>query len=93
MLENYKKEANKWLVSGFLVWFVGNILRGTTQAQNPQYFLGYGLFITGFGLFIYGCVNYVKAKGWHWAFGLLGVFSLLGLLILYFLPDKNKAKV
>lgn len=44
MLVEYKKKANKLLISGFLVWFLGNILKGTADEQNLQFFLGYALF-------------------------------------------------
>lgn len=90
MIVEYKKKANLWLIIGFIVWLVGNILKGITEEQGIQFYAGYFLFILGFGLFIYGCINYVKAKGYHWAVGLLGTLNLIGLIILAILPDKQK---
>jgi hypothetical protein len=41
-------------------------------------------------IFIYGCIQIAKAKGQPWYAGLLGVFSVVGLAILWFaVPDKN----
>ena len=36
--------------------------------------------------FVAGSIGYAKSKGWHWAVGLLGLFSFLGLLVIWQLP-------
>lgn len=91
ILVQYKKEANKWLLLGFIVWFAGNILRGGLFGESEMYsLLGSVVFIIGFLMFLYGCINYTKAKGYGWIVGLLGLFNLLGLIVLVLLPDKNK---
>lgn len=41
-------------------------------------------------LFIFGLVYYAKSKGYSGLFGLLGVLSCIGLLIIALLPDKTK---
>jgi len=91
MLVEYKKKANLWLIIGFVVWLAGNAVKGTAQGQPVQMF-GYGLFLVGMGMFIYGCMNYVKAKGYNQYWGLLGLLNLIGLIVLAILPDKNKIK-
>ncbi len=49
------------------------------------------LFITiGNILFIWGCWSYAKGKGYHGAWGFLGLLSIIGLIILIFFPDRNK---
>ncbi|MFC1710158.1 hypothetical protein ACFL0F_00665 [Patescibacteria group bacterium] len=83
----YKKIANLWLIIGFLIWLAGNAVR---QYYLSMAIIGWLLFLIGFSMFIFGCMNYVKAKGYHWAFGLLGILSLIGLIILVLLPNKNK---
>jgi MFS family permease len=47
--------------------------------------------ICGFGLVIWGCVNYVRWKGYSGWFGLFGYLMLLGLLILVILPNRRQA--
>ena len=51
-----------------------------------------GLAIRGIGsiLFIIGCCFYAKGKGYNGAWGLLGLLSLIGLLILVCMKDKHK---
>lgn len=43
--------------------------------------------------FIWGCAQYAKGKGYSTYWGALGLLWILGLLVLIFLPDKNKAKL
>lgn len=73
------------------MWFAGNILKSNLVSQDQTIqTLGFLIFLLGFGLFIFGCTNYARAKGYHWALGFLGVLSLVGLIILAILPDKFK---
>lgn len=44
----------------------------------------------GIVFFIWGCVSYAQGKGQSPALGLLGFFSICGLIILILLPDKHK---
>ena len=44
----------------------------------------------GFLLLIWGLWNYAKGKGYKGVWGLLGLMSILGFIILAFFPDKNK---
>lgn len=91
ILVEYKKKSNQFLIAGFLIWFAGNALKGSLFGnQQSLILLGNVLFIIGFALFIFGCVNYAKGKGYNWAFGLLGLLNLIGLIILVIMPDKNK---
>jgi LPXTG-motif cell wall-anchored protein len=46
--------------------------------------------LIGVLLLIVGLRHYAKAKGYGSEWGLLGIFSLLGILILVALPDKTK---
>ena len=38
-------------------------------------------------VFVVGCTYYARTKGWRWWVGLLGVFSLIGLLVLWELDE------
>lgn len=44
----------------------------------------------GFLLLIWGLWNYAKGKGHKGAWGLLGLLSIFGFIILALFPDKNK---
>ena len=89
MIAEYKKNANIWLLIGFVIWFFGNMMR-SGGVGDSYIMLGNLVFVVGAGLFIYGCTLYAKAKGYNWAVGLLGILSLIGLIVLAVLPDKNK---
>lgn len=49
-----------------------------------------GLAILGTVLIIVGCWKYIETKGYHGAFGLLGLLSIIGVAIIFLLPDKTK---
>jgi len=44
----------------------------------------------GFLLFIWGLWNYAKGKGYKGVWGLLGLFSIFGFIVLALFPDKKK---
>lgn len=46
--------------------------------------------LVGLALFAWGCMSYMRGKGHHPAWGILGVFSLIGLVILFFFPDRHR---
>ncbi len=47
------------------------------------------LLFIGLPLFIFGLCRYSQAKGYHWAWGLLGLFYLFGLLVVFLFKDKS----
>jgi len=51
-----------------------------------------GMFLWAFAVvtFVWGCMNYAEGKGSSKWFGLLGLLSIIGLLGLFFLPDRHK---
>lgn len=84
-----KKHKNKALISislGIFVFFLSIFLmwpEPTSQLRLLVYFYD--------ALFIWGCYNWAKGKGYHGAWGLLGIFSIFGFIILAFFPDKHKS--
>jgi hypothetical protein len=52
--------------------------------------VGLILTIVGVIFFTWGCMNYAEGKGHSKWLGLLGLLSCIGLLVLIFLPDRNK---
>ena len=81
MLARYKTRTNWFVGIGTLLLFFRNLI-----GQE----IGAVFALVGFVLFIIGCFNYAKAKGYNSALGLFGFLWLLGLLILVCLPDKRK---
>jgi hypothetical protein len=51
---------------------------------------GVGVALLGTGLLIAGLCFYARGKGYPMLLGLIGVFSIIGLIILAVLPDKRK---
>jgi hypothetical protein len=81
MIKPYHDMALMFAIPGFMVQTYGVI----TQQQQIT-LLGAFAYISGLGFF-------AKSKGWHPAWGLLGVFSLLGLIALQFFKDKTKEEL
>lgn len=63
------------------------ILAAVIHPSVASYRLVPILAITGTSLLIHGCCDYAEGKGWHRAWGWLGLLSLPGLLILICLKD------
>ena len=85
-------------VPGIILQIVGWVMnRGDSAATirnaPPAESNVLALVITVIGtvLLIYGLALYAKAKGYHPLFGLFGLLSIIGLIVLGVLPDKLKA--
>lgn len=91
MLPEYKQKANIGLGFGYVTFAVGFIFV-FSSLNNSRLATSIALLVafSGHGLFIWGCWNYAKSKGYLGALGLLGLMSAYGLLILVLLPDKHK---
>jgi hypothetical protein len=88
MLPGYAQKTNIGVGVGLVLNILGGILsRSGSQAGA---ILGLLLSLAGTVIFIWGCWNYAEGKGHHGAWGLLGLLSCIGLLILVFFPDKHK---
>ncbi|MBA7573432.1 hypothetical protein ES708_15229 [subsurface metagenome] len=81
MLAEYKKKTNIGIVLAFAIWILGGILVGCLSEMPSESLLSVLGYI-GLFLFIYGLCCYAKGKGYHGAWGLLGLFTILGLIIL-----------
>ncbi|MDD2806558.1 MAG: hypothetical protein PHV33_13485 [Elusimicrobiales bacterium] len=88
MIAEYKVRTNVGIGLGFIVQLLP-MLAPNLFAQIPVLgpLCGWG----GMILFIYGCSCYAMGKGHAWAWGLLGLFSLIGLIVLALMTDKAKA--
>jgi cation transport ATPase len=74
---------------GFLILIVGRIFN--LMGGNMIYF-GKILLILAMIIFFIGCFRMAKGKGYHMAWGLLGFLSLIGLIILFLLPNRIEKK-
>jgi hypothetical protein len=88
MLAEYKKKTNTGIALAIAIWILGGILLGLLNKMSAEDWRS----VQGLGLipFIYGCCCYAKGKGYHGAWGLLGIFFIFGLIALVCFPDKNK---
>ena len=84
MLAHKKRNTNIGILGGIILQMAGRSL------LNSGSMLGLLLSFAGSICFIWGCCNYAQGKGYHWAFGFLGLLSCIGLLVLVVLPDKHK---
>lgn len=83
----FKTRANLAVVGGVAMMFMGS---GFSQ-QGPELLLvGGAVSLAGWALLIWGCVNYMRWKGYSGWFGLFGYLLLPGLLILVCLPNRRK---
>ena len=87
MLAEYKRKTNIGVGLGIVAQFVGYVL---TSFGDVGAFFGYSFLVGGTVLFIWGCWSYAKGKGYDGALGFLGLFTIIGLIILACLTDKHK---
>jgi hypothetical protein len=62
---------------------------GSGLANSSGLLIGLLVTLVGYGLEIWGCVNYVRWKGHSGWFGLFGYLLLPGILILVFFPNRR----
>jgi drug/metabolite transporter (DMT)-like permease len=77
---------NYLLLFGAIATIAGRVMMVTSDSGPTL--LGALLAVGGAAAFVFGCCIYAREKGYHWAVGLLGIFFLLGLAVLYFLPER-----
>jgi len=92
MLSEYKRKTNIGVGIGLILQIIGNVLAGPGDAIGRAPLIGVFLLLIGLGFFIWGCMSYSKGKGHHPAWGLLGLLSIIGLIVLVLFPDKHKNK-
>ena len=87
MLAEFKRKTNIGIGAGFLTVIFGRVI---LKDGGDIAIIGAGLVVAGWVMFIWGCMQYAKAKGHSGAWGLLGLLSILGLIVLFFFPDRHK---
>jgi riboflavin transporter FmnP len=81
MLKEYKTKTNIFILLGILTLLVSNMM---SEKIGPL------VALVAVELFIVGCCYYAKSKGYHGAWGLLGLLSVIGLIVLVCMRDKHK---
>ena len=88
MLAEYKSKTNIGVGLGIVLEIAGRIL---TDIENPgPRTIGSLVILVGAIAFIWGCAQYCRGKGHSPWWGALGLLSILGLIVLFFLPDRHK---
>jgi len=88
VLSEYKKKTNIGVGLGIITQIIANVV--SAGGGEWDMIIGGLLGFVGTVFFIYGCISYAKGKGHHGAWGILGLFSIIGLIILVLFPDKHK---
>jgi hypothetical protein len=87
MLPEKKTKTNIGVGIGIILQIAGRALGITSESGA---LLGLIMVVVGAVFFIWGCMNYAEGKGHSKWFGLLGLLSCIGLIILIFMPDHHK---
>ena len=84
MLHSYKQKANNCIDAALVLSVVGFALVFTRFAP-----MGPPVSLSALPVFALGGCASAKAKGWHWSWGLLGLTSLPGILVLMLFTDRH----
>jgi hypothetical protein len=88
LLKEYKRNTNIGVGIGWGALTLGNYSLRTNSLGGPV--VGYILVLIGVPLFLWGCSQYARGKGYSPYWGALGLLYILGLLVLGLMPDKHK---
>jgi hypothetical protein len=101
MITKYNRKSLAFGITGILLqqgWFVLIVVLGLKDGSHtkplPEWagtLFGFSI-ILGTILWLVGTCYYAMAKGYKAAVGFLGIFSWIGLLILFVLPDKAEGR-
>jgi hypothetical protein len=83
----FKRNASLGIIGGIVLMFVAGSIAQGEQGPFPIAWL---VSLTGFACVIWGCVNYMRWKGYSGWFGFFGYLLLLGLVILVCFPNRRK---
>ena len=82
MIKTYNTTSLAWGIPGIIL----QLASGGIENQGLSLTLG----VVGTAMLIAGLAYYAKGKGRNPAWGLMGLLSILGLIVLCLLPDLEK---
>lgn len=86
---NLKKTALTLIVIGVVTMPLAPLAGGLVESDSIRRMAALATTF-GFGAFLFGCSRLALAKGQPWWYGLLGLFNLIGLAVLWFvIPDRS----
>ena len=88
MLSEYKRTTNIGIGVGFVLVLLGKYL-ALFQPESSA-LLVWVVCLVGIAFFIWGSSQYARGKGHSPYWGVLGLFYILGFVVLFFLPDRHK---
>ncbi|MFH1368822.1 MAG: hypothetical protein ABII64_06830 [Elusimicrobiota bacterium] len=92
MKQGYTNKVNITIILAFLMWPVILAAMSLFPVILEEIWLLGVLLLVALIIFIAGCCFYAQGKGYHPAFGLLGLMYIFGFVILALLPDKHKGE-
>ncbi len=85
-IRELKTKANLGVLGGIVMMFMGS---GFAQRGPELLLVGVAISLAGWALMVWGCVNYIRWKGYSGWYGLFGYLLLPGLLILVCFPNRR----
>jgi len=86
LIAEYRIKASVAFGGGIIMWVAG---QGLAKAGIPKP-LGITADIASILTFAYGGTMYMRAKGYSPILGLIGALPLIGLVLLFLIPDRNQ---
>ena len=91
MIEEYRIRTNIGVGLGIIAQIVGFYVSYYIQIGIVLWLAAIVIY-GGFLLLIWGLWNYAKGKGYKGVWGLLGLLSVFGFVVLALFPDRKKHK-
>jgi hypothetical protein len=82
----FKWQANLGIIGGIVFMVVAGAVAQNEEGIPTAWIIS----LTGVACLIWGCVNYIRWKGYSGWFGFFGYLFLLGLVILLCFPNRRK---
>ncbi|HEV7301057.1 MAG TPA: hypothetical protein VGN72_16945 [Tepidisphaeraceae bacterium] len=88
-----RRRGTDCIHSGLLAQSAGAFIMAMVGRPDiAPFWLGLVMILAGVPVLTVGCVRRARSKGYHGRVGALGLLGFVGVLVLAFLPDRNRAK-
>ena len=88
MIRRYNNISLAIGIPGFILQIIGAAVGVIGAKEEMPSLPGVLISLIGSGMLIIGLAYYAKAKDRHWAWCFFGLFSLMGILVLFLLADR-----